>query len=172
MVNGSHSDVNDRAGGRPAGRVTIVLGDLALEVVTLTAPEQMDLFAEVTARWEADRGPGRRRSGWLGGSVGSGFEHLVTSEIIYPLLSGTLSQVLGTAVVALRCRRWRRRRHHDAPPLPRIQVALDADQIAAFRSVCIAHGVTLGLSKAKATVLADAIHGALVQAMAASGQEK
>jgi len=32
--------------------------------------------------------------------------------------------------------------------------------------------MTLGLSKAKAAILADAIHGALSQAMAASEQEK
>jgi hypothetical protein len=172
MVDGSHSDLNNRADGRSASRVTIVLGDLAREAVNATAPEQMDLLAEVTAQWEADRVPRRGRYGWLGGSVESGFEHVVTSEIIYPLLSGTLSQVLGTAVVARPWRRWRRRRDHDVPPLPRVRVVLDADQIALFRSVCISHGMTLGLSKAKATVLADAIHGALSQATAVSEQEK
>jgi hypothetical protein len=153
--------------------VTIVLGDLAREAVNATASDQLDLLAEVTARWEAGRAPGRWRYGWLGGSVDSGFEHVVTSDIIYPLLSGTLSQILGTAVVA---RPWRRRllrgRHLDTPPLPQVQVVLDADQIVAFRSVCISHGMTLGLSKTKATILADAIQGALSQAMAASRQEK
>jgi hypothetical protein len=172
MVDGSHSGVNDQADGRSTGRVTIVLGDLAREVVNATAPEQMDLFTEVTAQWEAGRIPGRQRHGWLGGSVGSGFAHTLTCQIIYPLLSGTLSQVLGTAVVARPWRRWRRRRHGDVPPLPQVQVVLDADQIAAFRSICISHGMTLGLSKAKATVLADAVHGALSQAMAASEEEK
>ncbi|MDN3357881.1 hypothetical protein [Actinomadura sp. DC4] len=155
MVERSHS-----------GRVVILLGDLARKVVEKTAPEQLDLFAEVTAQWADGRVPGRRRHGWLGGSVGSGFEHVVTSEVIYPLLSGTLAQVLGTAVAT---RRWRRRRR-DVPPLPQVRVALDAGQIAAFRSICISHGMTLGLSEAEATLLADAVHGVLV--MAASGQER
>jgi hypothetical protein len=172
MVDGSHSDVNDHADGRFAGRVTITLGDLARDVVKLTAPEQMDLFAEVTARWEAGQVPTRRRHGWTGGSVASGFDHIITSQIIYPLLSGTFSQVLGTAMISRPWRRWRRRRHGDVPPLPHVRVVLDAEQIAAFRSICISHGITLGLSKAKATVLADAVHGALSQAMAASEEEK
>jgi hypothetical protein len=97
------------ADDEPAGDVTIVLADLARGAVTATAPEQLELLAAVTAGWEAGDIPGRRRWGWMGGGVGSGIEPVVTSEIIYPLLTGTLGQVLGTAAITGQ-QRWRRRR--------------------------------------------------------------
>ena len=158
--------MNGAAGEASVRRLTIVLADLARDVVAATAAEQVELLAAVTDRWEAGDVPGRRRWGWMGGSVGSGIDPAATSEIIYPLLTGTLAQVLGTGAVVGWRRRWRRRRHSEVPAVPRTQVTLDADQIELLRSACISHGVALGLSRSKATILADAVHGALCRAMA------
>jgi hypothetical protein len=111
-----------------------------------------------------------RRPGRLGGSVGSGFVHTATAEVIYPLLSGAFSQVLGTAAVAgWRRRRWRRRA---AVPLPLVRVTLERDRLEELHAACVGHGVALGLSRAKATVLADAINGQLLQAMTAHENDR
>jgi hypothetical protein len=57
----------------------------------------------------------------------------------------------------------------DAVTAPAVRVTLDADQIALLRSAWISYGVALGLPKSRATVLAEAIHGTLCQAMTQSG---
>lgn len=170
MADGVHFGVHGARTAGPSGRVTIALADLARGVVATSAPEQMELLALVTARWEAGLGPGSRRRGRLGGSVGSGIDPLLTSEIIYPLLTGAFAQILGTAAVA----GWRRRwwRHHqpaEVPAVPAVRVTLEAGQLEAVRAACVAHGRPLGLSKARAVLLADAIYGVLCQAMDDSG---
>lgn len=170
MADGVHFGVHGEMAAGPSGRVTVTIADLARDVVSVSAPEQVELLAVVTARWEAGFGPGSRRRGWLGGSVGSGIDPLLTSEIIYPLLTGTLAQVLGTAAVAgWRWRWWRHRRPADVPTVPAVRVTLDAGQLEAVRAACIAHGRSLGLSKARAVLLADAVYGVLRQAMDDSG---
>lgn len=119
----------------------------------------------MTASRQAHGTSGRRRWEWTGGSVGSGMGPVVTAEIIYPLLTGTLGQVLGAAAVS---RPWRWRRRRDVRAAHAVRVTLDAEQVDMLRSAWISYGMTLGLSRPRATVLAEAIHGALCRAMAES----
>jgi hypothetical protein len=148
------------------GRVTVVLSDLARDVIAVVAPDQAELFEVVTARWEAGGRPGRGW-GWLGGSVGSGIDPAVASDLIYQVLTGTLAQILGTAGYAGLRRTWWRRRQLVTPAL---RVTLTAAQVEAFRSSCVAHGIALGISKPKAQVYADAAYGCLLRAMADPAQ--
>jgi hypothetical protein len=145
---------------RQGSSATILLADLARSVIEVTDPQQLELFAEVTDRWAAGFAPGARR-GRLGGSIGSGISAALTSELIYPLLIGALSPVLGNAVQT-GWRRWRRPK--PVPDVPSVVVTLDAGQFEAVKAACVSHGMALGLSKAKATVLAEAVHSALRQA--------
>ena len=150
----------------PPKRVTIALGDLARDIVTVTAPEQAELLELVTAQWERGVVPRSRRSGWLGGSVGSGIDPTLTGEIIYPLLTGALAPVLGSAAVAgWRRRWWRRRRPEQKPAVPAVRVTVESGQLEAVHAACLVHGRTLGLSAARALLLADAVCGSLGRAM-------
>jgi hypothetical protein len=153
-----------------SGRTTVGLRELARAVVERTDPQQRALFDEVTAAHLSGRAD-RRRHGRAGGSVGSGFDHVTTAEVVYQLLAGACSQVLGTAVVAGARRRWWRRRRAESPPLPLVTVTLDRDRLDELHAACVGHGMALGLSRAKAKVLADAVHGRLAQLMAADEEE-
>jgi hypothetical protein len=142
--------------GTSKERVTIA--DLARHVVGEVGPAQLDYLELVTESWERGAAPRRARS-WTGGTVGSGVQPWVLADLVYPLLAGTFAQVLGAAAFArLQRRRWWRRRRAVAPPEP---VTLTLEQIERARAACVAHGMTLGLSEAEATMLADAVHGAL-----------
>ncbi|BFU43955.1 hypothetical protein [Krasilnikovia sp. MM14-A1004] len=166
----------DRSHSTTGGTVTVELGELAQAAVLAVAPDQIDLLTAATARWDA--GAGQKGPGWTGGSVGSGIEPVLLAEVVGPVLLGASAEVLGAATVAAwRSRRgwfrrgwfrrgWFRRRRRPADPGPRTRVTLDADQVDALRSACIRHGTTLGLNPAEATMLADAVHGALCQALA------
>ncbi|GAA3339790.1 hypothetical protein GCM10020358_24830 [Amorphoplanes nipponensis] len=174
MVDRAAQDAD--GGHTPAadGIATVDLVGVARSVVVATVPEQLDLLTEVATRWEAGAGPDGPRRGWTGGSVGSGIEPLLLGEVILPVLLGASAEVLGDAVVAAwhsrprPVRRWRRRARsgRDEPvALPAAPVTLDASQAEALRSACVRHGAALGLSPEEATVLADAVYGALCRAM-------
>jgi hypothetical protein len=155
------------AGDEPGGgRVTMSLADLAEGVISAAVPGQRELLASVTASWRAGDTRGRRRRGWMGGSVGFGADPWVTSEIIYPLLTGTLAQVLGTASAAGSRRWWRRPKPRHARTAGAMRVDIGADQVGLIRSACISHGITLGLPEPEAALLADALAGVLWRALA------
>lgn len=145
MADSAHLGVGSESGNTSAGRLTIMLADLALSVVAGEAPEQVELLAEVTARWEAGYAPGRWCWGWMSGSVDFGIDPTVLSDLIYPLLVGTFAQVLGEVTLT----GWKRRRRRSGlRSVPRAQVTLGADQIEEVLAACTAHGMTLGLSEA------------------------
>jgi hypothetical protein len=136
----------------------VTIAELARHVVGEVEPEQLDYLELVTASWENGTAPGRPPT-WTGGTVGSGVQPWVLAELVYPLLAGTFAQVLGAAAFArLQRRRWWRRKRG---VVPSASIALTAEQIARARAACVAHGMTLGLSEAEATMLADAVYGAL-----------
>jgi hypothetical protein len=139
----------------------ITIADLARHVVGQVEPAQLDYLELVTA--DRERGGAAQASRtWTGGTVGSGVQPWVLADLVYPLLTGTFAQVLGAAAFArLQRRRWWRRKR-DLPPSALI--TLTAEQVDQARAACISHGMTLGLSEAEATMLADAVHGALRRA--------
>jgi hypothetical protein len=151
-------------------RVVITLADLAHGIVLAEAPDQLELLAAVTARWDAGAVFTRKRSGSLGGSVGSGIEPTILVDLVYPLLTGTLAQVLRSGIVAgWRRRKWWRRRQI-VQPTPQTVVMLSATQVKDVRAVCPIHAMALGCPEGKANALADAMYGVLCQAMAGSAE--
>ena len=144
---------------------TLALAALARHVVGAVAPEQAELVERIPARWTADEAPGRERWGWAGGSVASGMAPTVLSEIVFPLLTGVFTQVLGTSALhGWQQRRWLRRRPAE-PPAAQVRLRLDADQITRLKNTCAAHARTLGLAQPEADLLAAALAGALQQAL-------
>lgn len=146
--------------GQPGG---ISLAEMAEAVISEAAPDQRELLGPVTASWRAGKVPGGSWA-WLGGSVGSGVTSAVAVDIIYPLLSGTLAQVLGTAVIA-GSQRWRRPKGRHARRIPDTRVRVGADQVTQIRSACLSHGRALGLTEAESKVLADALEGVLQRSL-------
>ncbi|PPK71237.1 hypothetical protein V5P93_003102 [Actinokineospora auranticolor] len=141
--------------------VTVALAGVARAAIAAAAPGELDYFDLVAVSWHD--GGRRGVAGAAAGTVGSGAGPVVFSDVVFPLLTGAVAQVVGAAAFAgLRKRRWWRRRREPAA------VAIRLDQVAAVRAACVAHGMTLGLSESEATLLADAINGAL--RAAAGGQ--
>ncbi|MBM7773889.1 hypothetical protein JOD54_004093 [Actinokineospora baliensis] len=138
---------------------TVALSHLAQRIVTEVAPDQGDYLQAVTAALET----GDRRARLLGGAVGSGVEPTVLADLIYPLLTGTVAQVLGAAGFAAVQRRKRWRRKNKGGPRPSTTISITAAQIAPMREACLAHGQVLGLSPEEATLLADALERALLR---------
>lgn len=145
-----------------AGPVTVVLADLARDTVAVVAPMELGLMADATVRWESGRLGGRRHWSWTGGSVESGMTPTVFSDIVYPLLTGTFTQLLGAGVLVGSRRWWMRRRAPQIPP--QTQFTLDREQRRRFEAACVAYGMTLGLSRGDAKLFAAAAYGALCQA--------
>lgn len=139
----------------------MTIADLARHVVGEVEPTQLDYLELVTADREG-RGAPRGSRTWNGGTVGSGVQPWVLADLVYPLLAGTFAQVLGAAAFArLQRRRWWRRKR---AVVPSARIVLTPEQVERARAACIAHGMTLGLSESEATMLADAVHGALRRA--------
>lgn len=144
--------------------VTILLADLARSIVVSVVPDQAELVERIPARWTSDPSSAGSAGDWSGGSVDADLTPMVISEVVYPLLTGTFAQVLGTgALIGLR-RRRARRRGGDEPPA-QVQLNLDTELSDRLRSACVEHGGVLGLTTAEATMLADALHGVLQQAI-------
>ncbi|MEU5696915.1 hypothetical protein [Actinosynnema sp. NPDC020468] len=135
------------------------IADLAREVVRRIAPEQSEYLELVVVARERGVGGTRRPWDWSGGAVGSGSPPDVLTDVIFPLLTGTIAQVWGASAFAhLQRRRWWRRR---GQPKPSTRVVLDASRIEDARAACVAHGMTLGLTEPEAAMLADAVVGVL-----------
>jgi hypothetical protein len=148
--------------------ITISLAELAEAVIAAEVPAQRDLLASVTAAWRAGDVPGGT-GGWTGGSVGSGVSSVVLPEIVYPLLTGALAQVLGTAAIA-GSKKWRRPAGRHARRIPDTRVRVAAGQVESVRSACLAHGRALGLTEQESVLLADALDGTLRRALAGPAQ--
>jgi hypothetical protein len=151
----------------PVGQSRISLNALAGAVVADTAPEQREYFALVTPTWKTRRVP-RYRQMWHGGAVGSGVVQVLISDIIYPVLAGVFTQLLGDGAVA-GWRWWRstRRRGTVVDGTTRLPISTDAAYLAEFRSVFLATCASLDIPGPRAAVLADAAVGILIRTAAA-----
>jgi hypothetical protein len=147
---------------------------LAREVVRLIAPEELVSFAEVSSPYLEN--PRRAERRWrkahddsLGFGVGD-IAELVTPVIV--LVSGSVVTALSDSLVdSVRggvdrmvrrvFGRFRRRPAAEALALPVSE--LTEEQLSVVRTIALAHARKLGMGKAKAEVLADAIVGALVR---------
>jgi hypothetical protein len=151
--------------------------EIAREVIRQHAPEELRVFDAVAASWTA--GQAKRRRGRIpSGAVGSGVEVLMLAEIVFPLITNALGQVLGTLAVE-RVRRPRRPKARSeaaaaAPggktPTSPVHgasghdVHLSKQQAEAFRAACRSDAIAFGLAPSEADLLADACFGALISA--------
>ena len=143
-----------------------------MEVIRQLAPEELPVFDSMADDWLAD-GRRRWRSGKPGAAVGFGVEELLLTQLAFPIITAAVGEVLGEVAedkVRLRMRPRPRRRATTAgvKAVPetgknseRPAEALSRDQVRALHDACERHARTLGMSAAKATLLADAVLGAL-----------
>lgn len=155
--------------------------EVAHEVIRQQAPEELRVFDAVAAAWAAAGQINRRRGRIPSAAVGSGVEALMLAEIVFPLITNALGQVLGTLAVE-RIRRPRRpearseaarevpgRKTPTSPTSPvrgasGHDVHLSKQQAEAFRVACRSDAIAFGLAPSEADLLADACLGALISA--------
>lgn len=147
--------------------------EVARDVIRQLAPEELAVFDSVAESWLADGG--RQRPGKSpGASVGFGIEEVLLTELTFPIIAAAVGEVLGNFAeerVRGRVKRWERRQadaatvQADGTGAAKSESAardvLTGEQARAMRDACERHARTLGMSAAKAKVLADAVLGSL-----------
>ena len=84
------------------------------------------------------------------------------SQIILPVLTAAVTEVLNTARESLWRRLTRRlRRHRPDPVVP----PFTAEQAALIHTACVRNAVAAGVSSKKAELIADAVYGSLTRAL-------
>jgi len=136
-------------------------------VIRQLAPGELVVFDAVADSWAQGDWP-RRRKRRPGSAVGFGVEGILLSELVFPVITGALVQVLGTVLTEQLSRRRRKRAAPAAETAaaagPRTdggRVMLTGPQARKFHDACLSHARTLGLPPAKAALLADACLGAV-----------
>jgi hypothetical protein len=152
----------------PASGVT----EVVRYVVSQLAPEELEVVDAVAEAWLAgDSGNGRSKRA-PGAAVGFGVEAVLLCELLFPIVSGAIGDVLGT--IALEPGRLKRkgRTPRSAPAEPGaangsgaaedgLAVPLTTKQAEDLRAACQRHARALGLPPAKAALLADAVLGSV-----------
>lgn len=152
---------------------TAAMTDVVRDVVRQLAPEELEVVDAVAEAWLADeRGAGRSK-GAPGAGVGFGVEAVLLAQLLFPILSGAIGDVLGT--IALEPSRLKRKRAResastgpgtanaggDAKAGPAAQ--LTGQQAEDLHAACERHARAAGLPPAKAALLADAILGSMTR---------
>jgi hypothetical protein len=147
--------------------------EVVRHVVTQLAPDELEVVDAVADAWLADGLGNRRSKGAPGAAVGFGVESVLLGQMLFPIVSAAIGEVLGT--IALEPSRLsRKRRKAKTEPIQGdsavagtvgggLPVQLTAEQIEDLRASCQRHAQALGLSQAKAGLLADATLGALAR---------
>lgn len=158
------------AGPLSADQVT----EVARDVIRQLAPEELAVFDNVAKAWLADGG--RQRAGKSpGASVGFGVEEVLLTELTFPIIAAAVGEVLGNVAeerIWDRIKRWAGRRAAAATVQadgigaakssePAARDVLTGQQALAVRDACERQARTLGMSAAKAKVLANAVLGSL-----------
>jgi len=147
---------------------------VAREVIFRLAPQELAVFDTMADRWLSGAVPRRKPRRMPGTAVGFGVDAVLLSEIVFPVITVALGEVLGTtAVERIRPRRRSARSRaapHATPPeasagtagdRPGEEVKLTGQQAHDLHDACRRHAITLGLPPATAALLADAVVGAL-----------
>lgn len=160
--------------GRPPSAVQLT--EVVREVVHQLAPEELPVFESMASDWLSASRRRRRRSGKPpGAAVGFGVETLLVTQLAFPIITAAIGEVLGeVAGDRLRFRTSRRTGRHATTavvtaadseegkaserPAPDV---LTGEQVRALHDACERHAKVLGMSAAKAKLLADAVLGAL-----------
>ncbi len=146
----------------------------AREVVRQLEPEELVVFDAAAESWLSGDLPGRRRQREPGAAVGFGIETVLLSELVFPVITGALGQVLGTSITPMteRLRFGRRKARQLAAPAADPaggrpgghggqEARLTAGQLRDVHDACQRDAAELGMAPARAALLADAVVGAL-----------
>src|SRR5262245_37643233 len=137
-------------GGESVSRVVMV-PELAEVVVAAVAPDELELLPEVTAAWRAGDLAGVKGGKWLGGSVGFGVDPGLTAMVIYPIITGAMSQLMGTVAMS----GWQRlvdRLRRSRPKPPMVLSSTILVQAEQMRAACVSQALAAGLPEARATL--------------------
>lgn len=138
------------------GLITVTMADIARQVVAELQPAQLPLLDGIERRNSHAR---RRNGGWSGGAVGIGIDPVVLSEVIFPVLTGAMAQITGTAAGSWWQRQRRRRKR--AALTPTTAMTISTAQLEQIKIECVRNARALGLPPAKAQALGDAVLGVL-----------
>jgi hypothetical protein len=134
-------------------------------VVDQLAPEELALVDQVADAWICGD-LGRRSKGAPGNGVGSGIEVYLLCELLFPIISGAIGEVLGT--IALEPSRLRRKKQQ--PPTTADQrseggplVALTVQQQEKLHTACLENAMAVGVPDERAALLANAIIGSMIR---------
>ena len=154
------------AAGAPVSDTQVI--NAAREVVRQLAPEELVVFDATAEAWLAGDLPGRGRQREPGAAVGFGVEAVLLSELVFPIIAGALSQVLGTSITPVTERlRFMRHKNRQVAAGPAAEspggqpAGLTAGQLRDVHDACQRDAAAMGLAPARATFLADAVVGAL-----------
>jgi hypothetical protein len=134
-------------------------------VVDQLAPEELAFVDQAADAWicgDLDS----RSQGAPGGGVGSGIEVYLLCELLFPIISGAIGEVLGT--IALEPSRLRRKKKQ--PPAAADKrsaggplVPLTVQQQEKLHTACLANAITVGVPDERAALLANAIIGSMIR---------
>lgn len=158
--------------GRPLSEVQI--SEVVRDVIRQLAPEELPVFDSMADDWLS----GGRQQRWgkpPGAAVGFGIENLLLTQLAFPIITAAIGGVLGN-VGEDRGRLWIRRRARRRATTAGVKAAdpeagksgerpshnvLTSDEVRALHDACERDARAVGMSAAKATLLADAFLGAL-----------
>lgn len=159
--------------GRPLSEVQI--SEVVRDVIRQLAPEELPVFDSMADDWLSS-GQRRWRSGKPpGAAVGFGIENLLLTQLAFPIITAVIGGVLGN-VGEDQGRLWIRRRARRRATTAGVKAAdpragksgerpahdmLTSDEVRALHDACERDARAVGISAAKATLLADAFLGAL-----------
>jgi hypothetical protein len=84
----------ERAGAQAASVSADWVTDVAREVTRALAPQELAVFGAVADRWASGGAQrGRRRMPWA--AVGFGVDAVLLGELVVPVLTGAIGEVLG-----------------------------------------------------------------------------
>lgn len=143
----------------------------AREVIQRLEPEELVVFDATAEAWLAGDLPGRGRQREPGAAVGFGVEAVLLSELVFPIITGALGQVLGTSITPAAERlRFMRRKGRQVAAGPAAESpgghggqtsVLTAGQLRDVHDACQRDAAAMGLAPARAALLADAVIGTL-----------
>jgi hypothetical protein len=145
--------------------------DAAREAIRQLEPEELVVFDATAEAWLAGDLQGCARQREPGAAVGFGIEAVLLSELVFPIITGALGQVLGTSIAPV-TERFRFGRHKPRQTAADLAgenpdghggqtAALTAGQLRDVHDACQQDAAAIGLAPARATLLADAVVGTL-----------
>lgn len=142
--------------------------EVVRHVVAQLAPDELEVVDAVADAWLAD-GLGNRRSKRApGATVGFGVENILLTQLLFPIVSAAIGEVLGTIALERRKAKTKTKAVQRDSAIAGVvegglPIQLTAEQIEDLRASCQRHAQALGLSLTKARLLADATLGALAR---------